>query len=384
MRSPVPSIVQQITAALGRLRHLTRDQARTMPTAYYTSPEFTELEKDELFRREWICIGHEGEIPTSGDYFTTELVDEQLLVVRGADDCVRVLSNVCRHRGNVVARGAGNTRRFTCGYHAWSYELDGKLIAAPRMDGLNKTNCSLPQFAVERWRGFIFVNLNGEAQHLQMALRDLEPMLHNYHPQERHFLYGTEDKWATNWKCLVENFMEGYHLSSTHSKTLNAITPTALCEKLPNSLAFTGYRANYNPAYPENGTHHPDLSLVEGRSSVLYCIFPSFVASFSPHFTEYMCLRPLTVDSVGVRWGVVGVEENPESPGVKEELRLLREVYAEDRAMLEGLQKGLRTHYYNQGPLAGDNVEGTIWDILQYMATRLGSDQSVGAASPLK
>ena len=78
MRSPVPPIVQQITAALGRLRHLTRDYARTMPTAYYTSPEFTELEKDELFRKERICIGHEGEIPTAGDYFTTELVDEQL------------------------------------------------------------------------------------------------------------------------------------------------------------------------------------------------------------------------------------------------------------------------------------------------------------------
>jgi len=146
-------------------------------------------------------------------------------------------------------------------------------------------------------------------------------------------------------------------------------------QKLPNSLAFTGYRANFNPAYLENDTHHPDLSLVERRSSVLYCIFPSFVVSFSPHFMEYMCLRPLTVDSVGVRWGVVGVEENPESPSVKEELRFLREVYAEDRAMLEGLQKGLRTHYYNQGPLAGDNVEGTIWDILQYMASRLGSDR---------
>src|SRR5580700_853519 len=132
MRLSVPPIVHQIRAELAQLRHLTRNHARTMPAAYYTSSEFLELEKDELFRKEWICIGHEGEIPASGDYFTTDLVDEQLLVVRGSDDCVRVLSNVCRHRGNVVARGAGNARRFTCGYHAWSYGLDGKLAAAPR------------------------------------------------------------------------------------------------------------------------------------------------------------------------------------------------------------------------------------------------------------
>lgn len=343
-----------------------------MSAAYYTSPDYLELEKEELFRKEWICIGHEGEIPRGGDYFTTDLVDEQLLVVRGQDSSVRVLSNVCRHRGNLVARGSGNAERFTCGYHAWSYSLEGRLLAAPLMEPFDKANCRLPEFPVESWQGFIFVNLEGGAPPLGTALREMAPFIRNYHPEQRHFLFGAEEAWATNWKCLAENFMEGYHLSPMHPKTLHAITPTTLCEKLPDGPAFTGYRANFHPSCPERGPFHPDLTPVERRSDVFYCIYPSFVVGFAPHFTLYMCLRPLAADSVGIRWGVVGVPDDPELPIVKDYIRLCKDFCAEDRATLEGLQKGLKTRHFSRGPLAGNNFEGTIWDILQFMATRLG------------
>ena len=381
MSLPHSPIARQILGELQHLRLLQRNQARTMPGAYYTSPEFLELEKEELFRREWICLGHEGEIPRTGDYFTTDLVDEQLLVVRGVHAEITVLSNVCRHRGNVVARGSGNASRFTCGYHAWSYGITGKLIAAPLMDSFDKAGCSLPRFAVEIWRGFIFVNLDNRAAPLATALQDLEPTLRNYHPEDRHFLYGAEEIWATNWKCLVENFMEGYHLSPTHAKTLHAVTPTALCEKLPDGPAFTGYRARFDPSCPERGPYHPDLTPMERRSDVLYCIYPSFVVCFAPHFTLYMCVRPLAVDSVGIRWGIVGVPEDPQSSVVKDYVQLCEDFCAEDRATLEGLQKGLKSKHYGQGPLASDNFEGTIWDILRYMAMRLAGDSEPSTGS---
>src|SRR5262249_26420472 len=157
----------------------------TVSAAYYTSPEFLELEKQELFRKEWICLGHEGEIPRAGDYFTTDLADEPLLVIRGQDGNVRALSNVCRHRGNIVARGCGHASRFTCGYHAWTYGTDGRLLAAPLMEGFDKASCRLPNFAVEVWNGFIFVNLEGGAPPLATALRDLEPHIRNYHLEQQ-------------------------------------------------------------------------------------------------------------------------------------------------------------------------------------------------------
>jgi len=372
MLTPSPT-VQKIIEELRKLRGLSKAQARGMPPGFYTSPEYLEFEKEKLFRKEWICVGHAGEIPKVGDYFTTELIDEQLLVIRGSDAVVRILSNVCRHRGNIIKRGAGNAARLICGYHAWVYGLDGLLLGAPLVEHVDRATCRLPQFPVELWYGYIFVNLNGQTSSLSASLEALEPFVQNYHPEERHFLYGKEDVWATNWKCLAENFMEGYHLSPAHAKTLHSITPTTRCEKLPNGLAFTGYRANFNPECSERGPYHRDLSAIERRSDVFYCIYPSFVVGFAPHFTLHMCLRPLTADSVGIRWGIVGVESDPNSTNVKSYIDLCHAFCAEDREILERVQQGLKSRYYDHGLLAGDNYEGTIWDMLQYMSRRLGS-----------
>jgi choline monooxygenase len=369
-------IVRQIRAELASLLTVPRSQARAMPGAYYTSPAYLDVEREELFRRQWICIGHEGEIAKTGDYFTTELVNEQLIVVRDASGAARVLSNVCRHRGNIVARGAGHASRFICGYHAWTYGLDGQLVGAPLISDnvhFEKRNVRLPQFASEIWQGFIFVNLDGTAPPLAPELAAIEPYIRNYQPAERHFLFGAEETWNTNWKCLVENFMEGYHLSPLHADTLHAITPTVLCEKLPDGPAFTGYRANFDPGCPERGPYPESLTVQERRSDVFYCVYPGFVVGFCPHFTLYMCLRPLTVDTVGIRWGITGAASDPSSPVVTDYINLCREFCAEDRAILESVQKGLMSRHYVPGPLASDNFEGTIWDLHQYMARRLGS-----------
>jgi phenylpropionate dioxygenase-like ring-hydroxylating dioxygenase large terminal subunit len=375
-RSEGRSEVEAIREALAAARALPREQARTMPAGYYTSPEFLAIEKEELFRRQWACVGHVGEIPRPGDYFATELVGEPLIVVRDGAGAVRVLSNVCRHRGSRILAGSGHAQRFTCGYHAWTYALDGRLLAAPLMDsvaGFDKANCRLPDFPSEIWQGFIFVNLAGNAAPLAAALGGTTPFIRNYHPDERHFLFGTEETWATNWKCLVENFMEGYHLSPLHAKTLHPVTPTALCKKLPDGEAFTGYRANFNPTFPERGPYHSDLEQHERRSDVFYCVFPSFVVGFCPDYTLYMCLRPLSADSVGIRWGVTGLTSDRDAPAVQNYVRLCREFCAEDQAALERLQLGLKSRYYTPGPLAPDDFEGTIWDLTRYVAGRLAS-----------
>jgi len=116
-----PTDVDQLRSALARLGDLPADQATSLPAAFYTSAAFLQVEQDELLRREWLCIGHQDEVRMPGDYITTEIVGEQLLVTRLADGTVQVLSNVCRHRGNRVADGSGSAKRFSCPYHLWTY-----------------------------------------------------------------------------------------------------------------------------------------------------------------------------------------------------------------------------------------------------------------------
>jgi choline monooxygenase len=377
--------VDQIRAELSEIAALDADNARTMAPAFYTSPEFLEIEQEHLLRRQWLCVGHVGEIAKPGDFFTTELLGEPLLIARDLEGAVRVLSNVCRHRGNLVAEGKGNTKRFMCQYHAWTYRTDGTLLRAPLMaeaKNFEPKGCALPRLTSEIWNGFIFANLDGTAEPLAQQLDGLSGIIHNYHHELRNLLYTGEDVWGTNWKSLTENFIEGYHLSATHKDTLHPTTPTNLCRKLPGEAQYTGYRSYYNPSVPDRGPYHPDLTEDEKRNSVMGCIYPCFLFGFATHYTLYMALRPAGVDKVALKWGVLGLLDDPEHPEVRKFVELCHAFNAEDREKLETQLKGLQTRFYTTGPLAPADYEGTIWDFLQYVASKLGAHVNLGDGAP--
>ncbi len=172
-----------------------------------------------------------------------------------------------------------------------------------KVEGFDKKAICLPRLKSEIWKGFIFVNLDGEAPPLADRLLGLEPLIQNYHIEERHFLHQEEETWQTNWKSLTENFMEGYHLSITHAKTLHHITPTALCREGPAGDGYTAYVSGYAPDYLDREPYHPDLIPEERRQSVLFCVYPSFAITCAPNFALYMCLRPTAADAVTLRGG---------------------------------------------------------------------------------
>lgn len=368
--------VSKLRQTLADMQSLSSEEARAMPAEFYTSDNFLDLETEDVLRREWMCLGHVGEVAEPGDFYTTEMLDEQLLVTRDMDGVVRVLSNVCRHRGNKVAEGSGNSKRFVCQYHTWSYDNTGALLSAPFINNtptFDKNQCALPEFTSEIWNGWIFVNLDDQASPLTPRLTDLQAIIKNYHPEERFLNFIEEDTWHCNWKCLFENFMEGYHLSTTHRETLHKITPTRLCKKMGNGEGWTGYRAYYNPDYPPRGPFHPDLTDDEKINSPMYGIYPNLVVGMATNFTLFMCLRPNGVDKVNIRWGVTGLENDPASQKVKDYVELCKSFNAEDREKLEVLQVALKTRNFNGGPLAPDDYEGSIWDFTQYMAKHLAT-----------
>lgn len=367
--------INHIRETLAQTLTLPKEAAHSMPAEYYTSPELVGIEIDEVLRREWMCVGHIGEVRAPGDFYTTSLLEEQIIVTRDMEGDVRVLSNVCRHRGNQVAEGAGNARKFVCRYHTWSYDTTGALLSAPLMKGQTgfaKEKCGLPEFASEIWNGWIFVNLDGNASPLADRLGGLSDVVKNYHPDDRFLVFMEEDVWDCNWKCLFENFMEGYHLSATHFDTLHPITPTKLCKKMKSGEGWTGYHAYYDPSYPPRGPFHPDLTEDECNNSPMYGIYPNLVVGMATNFTLFMCLQPLGATQVKIRWGVTGLEDDPDSQKVKDYVQLCRNFNIEDKEKLEALQKALKTRHYQPGPLAPDDFEGTIWDFTHYMARLIG------------
>ncbi|MDF1750660.1 MAG: aromatic ring-hydroxylating dioxygenase subunit alpha [Alphaproteobacteria bacterium] len=365
--------ITDMTETLRILAALPADQAQTLPGRFYTDPDYFDYEVATFLSREWHCLGRVDEIPNPGDYFTTRLFAEALLVVCGDDGQVRVLSNVCRHRGMLLAEGNGSTRRFVCSYHAWSYDRSGQLSAAPRMQekGVDGKTCRLPEFRSEVWNGFIYANLDDAALPLAPRLQGLNQLLAPYGTQGMRHIQSFEEEWQTNWKCLVENFMESYHLSVVHPKTLHPYTPTSLSRKALSGEAFTSYCANYPDTVATRGMGADSLSPEERRRSTLFSVFPTQIASQAATLLVSFGIQPLAVDRIRVRWtlSTYGIELTQDELDTR--ITLWREVNLEDRIKLEKMQQALTSRHATSGHLASEDYEGTIADFHRYLARQM-------------
>lgn len=339
-----------------------------MPGAFYTSQEQFTHEANTVLRRGWHCLGRLDEIPEPGDFFTVQLLNEPILVVRGDDGQVRAMANVCRHRGMPLADGRGNTSRFTCSYHAWMYGRDGVLLRAPRMEnaGFDAKNCKLPQHNIQLWNGFIYVNLDATAA--PFAHPELDAMLAPYETEQFRLVHVAEEDWHTNWKCLVENFMEGYHLSVVHPQTLHGYTPSGLARKLVSGEGYTSYAANYPNMIQPRGDGAPGLSEGERKRSSLFAKFPTQVASQAVSLLVSLSIFPVHAGLIRVKWTMSTYQDNLDLETIQQRIALWNEVNREDREKLERMQIALASAHAVEGPLAGDDYEGTIRDFQSWLA----------------
>ena len=188
------------------------------------------------------------------------------------------------------------------------------------------------------------------------------------------------EEWGTNWKLLVENFMEGYHLSVTHATTLDSITPTELCEKLATGNGFTAYRSNYRNSSPQREPFPEALTAQERRSSVLFNAYPNLVITVGPNCAVFLILLPETPETVNIKMGILVQEGADDLPETEAYINLAHEFNAEDRMMLEAMQKNSCSAHRPPAPLAPQALEGTIWDFTRHVARHLTGNAN-GAVS---
>lgn len=354
--------------------NLPSDGPMGLSGSFYTAQELFEFEKSTMLKEGWYCVGREDQVAEPGDFFCDQILDEPIIVVRGDDQKIRALSNVCRHRGMQIAEGAGNTKRFVCSYHAWSYARDGQLARAANMQnsGFDPKNCRLPEFACEIWRGFAYVSISDTPKPLRAQLAQLDDLLAPYESEKFRTVHSAVERWNCNWKCLVENFMEGYHLSVVHPETLRGYTPTELCTKGPSGGAFTSYHANYPDDIPSRGNGAKNLNEKQRHRSSLFCVYPTQVASQSASLLVSLSLRPVAADKIDVRWTMSVYDNDLDDETIASRVALWTEVNREDREKLEKLQIALKSAKALPGPLAGDDFEGTIRGFHGYLAARIG------------
>lgn len=231
-----------------------------IPVDRMISPEVFERERERVFRRAWLNVGREDAIPSPGDYFVKELsvLRTSIIVVRGQDGTVRAFHNMCRHRGNKVARDcAGNAKGFRCNFHGWAYDLEGQLVTVPDEDqffDFRRAEHGLVPVHIDAWEGFLFVNVSREpSESLRDFLGEMVDHFRGYPFGEfrRAVTYVTDVQ--ANWKVFMDAFQEGYHVPFVHRYSIpDAFRSMDLSPflHLPSVRIYRKHRGTSVPANP--------------------------------------------------------------------------------------------------------------------------------------
>ena len=205
---------------MNTIRELLNNQQEdwSLDQKFYKDTSIFDLEKHTIFYNSWIFIGHESQIPNKGDFFVYKLLDEEIIVLRNKENKVKAFFNVCRHRGSrVCLEEKGNTSRFSCPYHSWTYNLDGKLLAAKSLrEGIDKSKLGLHPCNIESASGMLLINLSDNPQSLKNLQSDLKEPFEMFGFKDLKVAAHKNYPIASNWKLAVENYQECYHCAPAH------------------------------------------------------------------------------------------------------------------------------------------------------------------------
>lgn len=327
------------------------ERARPFPARAYTDDGVFQLEREEIFGRAWICVGHVEEVALPGQWLREVVAGEPVLVVRGPDLRLRAFFDVCRHRGaSLVGRApCGRAARLECPYHGWTYELDGRLALAPfAPPSFERRDHGLCPVKVDLWRGLVFVSLDEHGPPLVEWLGVTPPWLTQDVLGSLRRGRRTTYEVAANWKLVVENFQESHHFPRVH-RALEQLTPAREARSWLTEGPWLGGTMEIEDAETvslDGSTHdRPLLSQATKEASGSRrvfdaMLFPGLLTSLQPDYLLTYRLTPLTAARTQV---IADVYFHPAAFVAGFEPRDVYELWdrvnAEDRAICEDQQQ---------------------------------------------
>lgn len=367
-------------------------EAVTFPPRAYTDPVEYEFEVDRILRREWLSVGHVSQVPKAGDYFNLDLLGEPMVVVRGKDDVVRVLSRVCPHRGMDVnptefGRAArGNARFLVCPYHFWSFDLDGRCKGAPEMqkaEGFSRKDVGLPHFRSEVWNGFIFVTFAGDIPPVAEQYKEMGQKLAEWQLDKLEIAAELEWNCAFNWKVIVENFAECYHHLGAHLKTFEPLFPAKTCWSEDEHPTFTVAHLPLVQRLADevrSGESElrafidiPTVSLENKLQWFVFVGYPTFLLFCAPDRVYWYRVEPDGPQRVKLLTTMLVLPQAKQMPDYQQRLaadvEMLKTFHTEDMEVCVAVQKGMNSGSFRSGRLS--HLEMPIWHIQRYLARKI-------------
>jgi len=336
----------------------------------YFDPELTTRERERIFSRSWQYVGHLGELDEGPGYLAARVGDIPIVVTRDREGRLRAFLNVCRHRGSVLATGAAGRETLQCPYHAWTYGLDGALKAAPRSErepGFDCEGISLRAASVGVWGPFLFANPDPEAPLLTDVLSGMPQLVADagVDVHELRFHGRSDSTVDANWKLVAENFLECYHCAVAHPgfSALVDVSPDAY--QLVPGEAFS---SQFGPVR-EHGSGLDTEG--EVKRSQFHFLWPNTMINIFPGRTN-LSIGPVLPAGPERTERFLDYFFGPEADEawVDELLRFDEQVGAEDKVLVENVQRGVATGLIDRGRLLPES-ERLIADFQQRIRATL-------------
>ncbi|MGB6103840.1 MAG: aromatic ring-hydroxylating dioxygenase subunit alpha [Pusillimonas sp.] len=367
-----PLVFHDLKERFARTRD-TLAEARHLPGKIYSSDEIAAQEKERIFMKEWLCVARVEELPNPGDYLTREIVDEPFVVTRNAEGQIVAFMNMCLHRGVAVAYGSGNAKDFSCPYHAWLYDLDGNLITAPRFENeaANLKNCRLRRLQSVVWRGWIFITFNQNPMPFEHHVGVLEDELWWFQSDQCVLADKMVLEIDCNWKLLVENLVDIYHVPVIHKGTIGAFN------NYKNLKARLYERGAW--AYDQKGRPHsktgeqlfPTLPWLEGHgmeNSTRAGLFPNINMSMRYDSLRLWQAWPRGTDKMTLECyflfdpSALALEDFQQR--LEHYRTFVQQIIKEDAEMVVALQRAMSSNFYEPGPMA--KTEVVVQHLMKY------------------
>ena len=319
----------------------------TLPWSWYSDPDVLRREQERVFRRGWHYAGPAEQVAQPGAYLTCEAGDVPVVVVRGRDERLRSFLNVCRHRGSILVQGSGRRETLQCGYHAWTYDLDGRLRAAPRSQrepGFETDGIRLLELRVEAWGPLVFVSPDADAAPLAETLGSLPEHLAagGIDVESLRFRRRTEFELACNWKIAVENYLECYHCPVAHPGFSAVVDVSPDAYRLETGALSSSQFGPFRAGSDSDGR-------VEGQFHWLWPVTKLYALPGPPN----LAAGPLVPRAPHRTSGFLDYyfPENVAEGEVDELLAFDDQVGREDRALVESVQRGVQSGLIESGRL---------------------------------
>jgi phenylpropionate dioxygenase-like ring-hydroxylating dioxygenase large terminal subunit len=333
------------------------DPARSMSlrAEAYTDPRWLDADVQAIFARTWQWICHVEKVRDPGAYVSATVAGMPVAVVRDRDGGLRAFYNVCKHRAHELLSGSGTTRNIVCPYHAWTYALDGSLKAArraDRMETFDKGEICLDQVQVEEFGGMVYVNLDPTAAPLARQAGDLAEDIARWAPDVAELTHARRLTYdvATNWKNVIDNFLECYHCHVAHKEFVDLVDMDTYEVRTHGiwSSHFAEAGKHENAAY--------DVSGASVTEHAVWWLWPNTALLRYPGRGNFMVFQviPAGVDRTLETWDFF-LETTELEPAEVESVKYIDEVLQQqDIAIVESVQRGMRTPAFDQGRIVYD------------------------------